>query len=220
MTSALKAGWICFGIGLALSWFFPLANVFFSIAIIGAIVAMCTHQVSRGLILLLSTLCALALCAFIFFVLVIGTIGIAVAPGLKKADENLKKMQNAQTRSLNQANTALQQLQASTATWPNPSVARPRSGVGASDAAQRAASQTRAAAAEAERGRARTREAVTQAEIQRDRINAKQQRIDQLQKAIDSVDHTIQDIRSRGGDASFWTKRREQLLSQKWELQR
>jgi hypothetical protein len=215
MTSALKAGWICFGIGLALSWFFPLANVFFSIAIITAIVAMCTHQVNRGLVLLLSSFCGIAVCALVFFALVVGTIGMAAAPAFKRAEADLDQMRNAQSQLNNQANTALQQLQASAANISTYPLTRPQS-TSPNTVSQRLAAQAR----DAERDRARTREAVRQAEMQRDRINAKQQRIEQLQKGIDSVDHTIQSVRSRGGDASYWVKERDQLEAQKWDLQR
>jgi hypothetical protein len=57
------------------SWFFRFGNVFFSVALITAVVAMCTHQVNRGLILLLSSFCAIALCAFVFFALVVARSG-------------------------------------------------------------------------------------------------------------------------------------------------
>ena len=39
-------------------------------------------------------------------------------------------------------------------------------------------------------------------------------------RALDSYDRMIQEIRSRGGDASFFTKKSEELLRQKWDLQR
>jgi hypothetical protein len=80
--------------------------------------------------------------------------------------------------------------------------------------------QANSAAVAAERERERTRQAVRQAEQQRDAINAKQQRIDQLQTSIDWNDHMAQDARSRGSDPSIFEKQSEQLLREKRELQR
>ncbi len=212
VSSALKAGWICFGLGLAISWFFPLGNVFFSIAVITAVVAMCTHQVNRGLILLLSSFCAIAVCAFVFIVLVVGTIGLAAAPALKRMDSDLQRIQRAQDQvsaQLNNSTRAFQSLASVNAPLFNSfrlPPARPRL---QPDAAQAA-----------EEGRARTREAVRQAERQRDAINAKQKRIEQLQKSIDWYDEKARETRLRGGDASGFTKQSEELLRQKWNLQR
>lgn len=212
VSSALKAGWICFGLGLAFSWFFPLGNAFFSIAVITAVVAMCTHQVNRGLILLLSSFCAIAVCAFIFFAIVVSTIGMAAAPALKRMDSDLQQMQRAQDQVSAQLNNSTRAFQSLTSV--NAPVlssfrlppARPRPQF---DAAQAA-----------EQERARTREAVRQAELQRDAINAKQHRIEQLQKSIDWYDEQARETRLRGGDASALTKQSEELLRQKWELQR
>ncbi len=75
------------------------------------------------------------------------------------------------------------------------------------------------AAHAAQEERSRTREAVRQAERQRDAINAKQQRIEQLQKSIDWYDEKARETRLHGGDASVFTKQSEELLRQKWELQ-
>jgi hypothetical protein len=61
---------------------------------------------------------------------------------------------------------------------------------------------------------------VRQAERQRDAINAKQQRIEQLQKSIDWYDEQARHARLRGSDASIFTNQSEALLRQKWELQR
>ena len=59
-TSAVLAGWICVGVGLLTAWFFPLAHVFFSIAIVLSVVAMATHQVRAGFLLLAGVVgCAL-----------------------------------------------------------------------------------------------------------------------------------------------------------------
>ena len=65
-TSALLAGWICVGIGLLTAWFFPPAHVFFSVAIVLSVVAMATHQVRAGLLLLASSLAGIGVCAVLF----------------------------------------------------------------------------------------------------------------------------------------------------------
>lgn len=65
-TSAVPAGWICVGIGLLTAWFFPLAHVFFSIAIILSVVAMATHQVRSGMALLAGALASIGVCAILF----------------------------------------------------------------------------------------------------------------------------------------------------------
>jgi hypothetical protein len=46
-SSALMAGWICVAIGFGTFWIFGLGFAFFSIAMLCAIVAMCTNQVQR-----------------------------------------------------------------------------------------------------------------------------------------------------------------------------
>jgi hypothetical protein len=57
-------------------------------------------------------------------------------------------------------------------------------------------------------------------EQQRNESNAKEARIAQLQKSIDWYDDMVRQIRSHGGDESACVKARDQLLTQKWELQR
>ena len=66
-TSAVRAGWICVGIGLLTAWFFPLANVFFGIAVILSVVALATHQVRSGLLLLAGALGSSVVCTVLFF---------------------------------------------------------------------------------------------------------------------------------------------------------
>lgn len=229
VSSALKAGWICCGLGLAVSWFFPFGNVFFSIAFITAVVAMCTHQVNRGLILLLSTFCATALCAFVFFALVVGTIGIFAAPTIQKMDSDLRKIQQAQNQAVNQVNAPAQLARSANSVASNapalPTYSRGKpltmtSRDSSASQQNQALLQANAATLAAERERARTREAVQQAERQRDAVNAKQQRIEQLQRSIGWNDHMAQDIRNHGGDPSIFEKQSEQLLRERWELQR
>lgn len=78
-TSAIPAGWICFGIGLATAWFFPPCHVFFSVALVLAVVAMATHQIETGLALLICTLLASASCAAVFIRLLLPA-GLPPAP--------------------------------------------------------------------------------------------------------------------------------------------
>jgi hypothetical protein len=212
-TSALKAGWICFGIGLSMAWFFPIGNLFFSVAIVTAVVAMCTHQVNRGLVLLISSFCAVGLCAVLFFTLVLGTVAITAAPGLKKLDNELKQSQLQQQRAIAQLDSSLQQaqhplLQVAPSALHFPSIPSPQ----IPTLQNSALAQSRAALAR--------NEAVRQAERQRDQINAKEQRIAQLQKGIESQEKIIRQIRERGGDESFFVKQRDELIREKWDLQR
>jgi Tfp pilus assembly protein PilN len=218
-TTALKAGWICFGLGLSISWFFPPGNVFFSVALVTAVVAMCTHQVNRGLALLLSSFLAIGLCAALFFGLVLGTAAITGAAAMQKFDTELKRSQAQQQQSVARLNSAVQQL-------PQPSFPLPASTPGyvQSNASNGAApsqffAQQKAAFAQAQEGQARSA-AIRRLEQQRDESNAKEARIAQLQKSIDWYDDMVRQVRSHGGDESVFVKARDQLLTQKWELQR
>ncbi len=116
LTSSLKAGWICFGLGVAIAWIFPPAFLFYSVALIMAIVAMCTHQVSRGLILLLSSFVAMGTSAFLSFMLAVGIFAAAMKPAIEeaqKANEEMRQaerdMQAQMQRFQANANRALQQ---------------------------------------------------------------------------------------------------------------
>jgi hypothetical protein len=210
-TSALKAGWICFGLGLAISWFFPLGNVFFSVALITAVVAMCTHQVNRGLALLISSFCGMVLCAVMFFALALGAVALTGAAAMQKADADLKRIRADQQRALHQLNASVQQLEAAPAVLPMPSASVRNS------TAQHATASLLFNAPPEDRTK---RETVRRAEIARDRINAKEQRLQQLQKSIDSCDEQIRKIRSYGGNESVFVRQRDELVSQKWDLQR
>jgi hypothetical protein len=210
-TSALKAGWICFGLGLAVSWFFPLGNVFFSVALITAVVAMCTHQVNRGLALLISSFCGIVLCAVMFFGLALGAVALTGAAAMQKVDSDLKRSRAAQLQALAQMNASVQHLQAPLPTVPLPpavvsDLGIPRPTVLPTLVPRPVDTQRQ--------------EAIRQAEMQRDRTNAKEQRIEQLQKSIDWQDEQIRRIRNYGGNESFFVKQRDDLLRQKWELQR
>jgi hypothetical protein len=91
-SSALTAGWICLAIGFVTFWIFGLGFAFFSIAMICAVVAICTNQVQRGLILLLSSFASLAMCAVIFVVAIFGTIFGAFGLAVQKARLNTSSL--------------------------------------------------------------------------------------------------------------------------------
>ena len=64
--SAVQAGWICIALGLLVAWWFPLGHVFFSVAMIMAVIAMSTHQVKSGFMLLASASGGIVCCWLIF----------------------------------------------------------------------------------------------------------------------------------------------------------
>jgi len=92
-TTAIKAGWICFGLGALTLWIFGIGIVFFSAAFIFGIVAMATHEVRRGLVLFSCSLVAIVLIPLSLMFLGLGVLGYAAtkaqqrmeasAPGLR-----------------------------------------------------------------------------------------------------------------------------------------
>lgn len=78
-SSALRAGWICLLLGFLTFWIFGFGFLFFSVTIVLAVVAMCTNQVGGGIALLVSSLFSMIICVFIFFALIVGTVGAAAA---------------------------------------------------------------------------------------------------------------------------------------------
>ena len=80
MTSAVLAGWVCVSLGLVMAWFFPLAHFFFSLGLIMAVIAMATHQVRAGLLLLAGSLAASVLCALVFLSGVVALIHATLSP--------------------------------------------------------------------------------------------------------------------------------------------
>lgn len=221
-TSALKAGWICFGLGLAISWCFPLGNAFFSVALITAVVAMCTHQVNRGLILLLSSFLGIALSVLIFFALAVGAICAVAAPAIKQTDADLLRLRAAQNRANGQMQSAVLPPNSPSlfASDPLPTVTAlahfSNRNVLTRQPPVIAPADPNAAAM---RDRARQAEAIRKAEQQRDEINAKEQRIEQLQKSIEWNEDQIRRIRSHGGNERIFVEQRDQLVKQKWDLQ-
>ena len=92
-----------------------------------AIVAMCTRQVNKGVILLLSTFVGMGTSAFISFVLVVGVFAHAVGPVVKQLDRDLERQREAQQQAIRTLNSSLNQiLQVPKVTIPTPSPATPR----------------------------------------------------------------------------------------------
>ena len=118
-TSAIKAGWICCGIGLASAWIFPPAHFFFSVAVVVAIVAMCTHEVKRGLILLCTGLFGAGVSAAVFFSLALGAVATAVAPAVAQAEQNRKALQSQMARNLQAVKSTANALNASPSAQPS-----------------------------------------------------------------------------------------------------
>jgi hypothetical protein len=102
LTTSLKAGWICFGLGAAVAWIFFPGYFFYSVALVMAVIAMCTRQVSRGLILLLSTFVAMGTSAlisiFLMGTLFVGAFGAAAAKAERDREAASAEMREAQTR--------------------------------------------------------------------------------------------------------------------------
>jgi hypothetical protein len=67
MTTALKAGWICFGLGAAIAWFFPFGHLFYSGAIVLGGMCISTQQRARGLVLVINSCAGIGLSTLIFF---------------------------------------------------------------------------------------------------------------------------------------------------------
>ena len=231
ISSALKAGWICFGIGLAISWFFPFGHVFFSVALITAVVAMCTHQVNRGLALLISSFVASGMCALIFFTLVLGTIGMAAAPAIRKADADIRKMQARQTAALNQITQTTTQLQSNLAAINTQSASLPFSSTPSAPVfgsrtfdQQRqhdlAMAQQRQVDAQKAADQRQREQNIREAERQRDLSRAREEQRQRLQSSVDWWDKQVRDTRLRGGDFRWLEAQREQAWKQKQDFER
>ena len=236
LTSALKAGWVCFGIALSVSWFFPLGNAFFSIAIITAVVAMCTHQVNRGLVLLLASFAGLALCMLIFFTLVVGVIGAAALPVIKRVNADITRLQKAQPQSLSQISAVNQQMPSVLSIMAPPAAPRSGypansslSGLSASRSAagdqewQRALTGTRAAGEAENRAaadQAQRQRNVREAERQRDLTRAREEQAQRLQKSIDWWDAQVTSRRAEGRDWQWVAEQRDAAIRQKADFLR
>jgi hypothetical protein len=232
MTSAVKAGWICFAIGLSISWFFPLGNAFFSLAIITAVVAMCTHQVTRGLALLLTSVAGIALSTLLFFTLVLGVVGtaaIAAVPAIKRADADLERLRKTQQESLNQLADANQRRLSAIPNAPPPPLARgalqqPSQDIVNSASAPQmehevAMTRAREAAERLVADETQRKQNIRRAERQRDVAKARERELEQLQKSIDYWDTQIQKIRAEGRDWRWASDQRDVVIRQKANLQ-
>jgi len=123
LTSSLRAGWICFGLGLAIAWIFPPAFLFYSVALIMAVVAMCTHQVNKGITLLISTFVGMGTSVMISMFLALGLFAAAAGPGIAKMNKDLQRatQQQAQVLATRQRSfAALNQTITRSATTPLP----------------------------------------------------------------------------------------------------
>jgi hypothetical protein len=85
-TTAIRAGWICFGLGALTLWIFGIGMVFFSAAFIFAIVAMATHEVRRGLVLFSCSLVAIALIPLSLMFLGLGVLGYAATKAQQRVE--------------------------------------------------------------------------------------------------------------------------------------
>lgn len=83
-TSSIKAGWICIGLGFVTFWT-GIGLVFFSVAMILGVVAMCSNRVGAGVAVLVSAIGSLALCVVLFMTLVFGTVLGGVAQILEQS---------------------------------------------------------------------------------------------------------------------------------------
>jgi hypothetical protein len=87
-TTAIQAGWICFGLGALTFWIFGIGMVFFSAAFIFGIVAMATHQVHRGLVLFCCSVAAIVVIPLSFMILGLGVFGFAVAKAQQRIERS------------------------------------------------------------------------------------------------------------------------------------
>ena len=71
-------------LGCLTFWILGFGFVFFSVAFILAVVAMCTNQVKQGIILFVSTFASLAVCVVLFMVLVLGTFGAVAIKAIEE----------------------------------------------------------------------------------------------------------------------------------------
>ncbi len=87
-SSAVKAGWICIGVGFLTCWTL-IGLAFFSVAMILGVVAMCSNRVGAGIAILVSALGSLVVCVVLMMTVVFGT----VLGGVAKAVEQSQKAQ-------------------------------------------------------------------------------------------------------------------------------
>jgi hypothetical protein len=85
--SSIKAGWICIGLGFLTFWT-GIGLVFFSVAMILSVVAMCSNRVGAGVAVLVSALGSLALCVVLFMTLMLGTVIGGVTKTLEQSQKS------------------------------------------------------------------------------------------------------------------------------------
>ncbi len=95
-SSTVKAGWICIALGFLTCWTL-IGLVFFSVAMILGVVAMCSNKVGPGIAILGSALCSLALCVFVMMGLAFGAIVHGVATTLENGTAPKKPTYTGQT---------------------------------------------------------------------------------------------------------------------------
>ena len=111
---AVKAGWICVALGVCTYWFFGLGHLFFGIAIVLAIVAMCKDQIKHGIALVVSAFTGMLICwLIVFFTVMAGATAVATKV-VQKIEETKPQITQAQppyqTRSSQTPRPIVQQL--------------------------------------------------------------------------------------------------------------
>ena len=79
LSSTVKSGIACVVLGYLTFWIFGLGMVFFSVAMVLSIVAMCTNQAKHGILLLVGSLLSLVICNLILLALTMAAAGALVS---------------------------------------------------------------------------------------------------------------------------------------------
>ena len=72
--SCIRAGWMCIGAGLCTFWLFGIGLVFFAIAIVLSVVAMCSDHVKDGFLILCAALGSQLIAVLLFYSMVAGMV--------------------------------------------------------------------------------------------------------------------------------------------------
>lgn len=72
--SCIKAGWLCIGAGLCTFWLFGIGLVFFAVAMVLSVVAMCSDQVRDGFLILSAALVSQLIAVLLFSSMVAGMV--------------------------------------------------------------------------------------------------------------------------------------------------
>jgi hypothetical protein len=84
MISQVKAGWVCFGIGMLTAWFFPPLMFLFGVGIVLAIIGICKDRVTQGLTLLFTCVAGMVVTGIVFLAL----IGSVISDAAEKASRS------------------------------------------------------------------------------------------------------------------------------------